>query len=330
MTAAGPARAELHVKEIGSFHVGGQEVVLEGLPTREISFTAGMPPVNVDPNGEFETGQMYVGYVRLMEPKAKVPILLWHGGGMTGANWETKPDGKPGWQQFFLAAGYDTYVSDAVERGRSGWSRFPEIYRAEPLFRTKREAWDVFRFGPAEGWSREAAQRRPFAGQQFPLEAFDQFAKQMVPRWVTNDAATQAAYDALVKRVGPCIVVVHSQSGNFGYTVASNNPDLVKALIAIEPSGAPDPGRAEAARVRGVPHLVVWGDYLDRVPFWTNLVRANERWREAVTAAGGQVEWLDLPRAGVRGNSHMLMMDQNSDEVAQLIHAWIGKHGLLK
>src|SRR5216117_2069948 len=114
-----PAFADMVVKEVGSFHIGGRQETLSGLPTKDIVFTAGAPAIKVDPNGEFEVEQMYVQYVKLAQPKAKVPILLWHGGGLTGVTWETKPDDRPGWQQFFLNAGYDTYVSDAVERGRA-------------------------------------------------------------------------------------------------------------------------------------------------------------------------------------------------------------------
>ena len=73
---------------------------------------------------------MYVQYVKLAQPRGRVPLLLWHGGGLSGVTWETKPDGKPGWQQFFLNAGDDVYVSDAVERGRASWARYPEISRA--------------------------------------------------------------------------------------------------------------------------------------------------------------------------------------------------------
>ena len=47
---------------------------------------------------------------------------MWHGGGLTGVTYETKPDGKPGWLNYFLRKGWDTYVSDAMERGRSGWT----------------------------------------------------------------------------------------------------------------------------------------------------------------------------------------------------------------
>jgi hypothetical protein len=188
--AVTPAAADYLVKEVGSFHIGGRTETLSGLPTKEVSFSAGMPAIKVDPNGEFEVEQMYVQYVKLAQPKGKVPLLLWHGGGLSGVTWETKPDGKPGWQQFFLNAGYDTYVSDAVERGRASWARYPEIFKSEPIFRTKKEAWELFRMGPSY---EPGGKRVEFEGQQFPVEALDAFMKQGVPRWLTNDAATQKA-----------------------------------------------------------------------------------------------------------------------------------------
>ena len=325
LAAATPAGADFLVKEIGSFHVGGRQEVLSGLPTREIVFSPGAPPLKVDPNGEFEVEQMYVHYVKLAQPKGRVPVLLWHGGGLTGVTWETKPDGKPGWQQSFLERGYDTYVSDAVERGRASWARYPEIYKSEPVFRTKKEGWELFRIGPTYevGGKREA-----FPGQQFPTEFYDQFAKQSVPRWSTNDAATQKAYDALVQKVCPCIIVVHSQGGNFGFTAALNAPDKVKALVAIEPSGAPDPAKVDVAKVKGIPHLIVWGDYIDKVPTWGRLMQTPNKYRDALQAAGATVEVMDLPAMGIKGNSHMLMMDRNSDEIARLVQDWLDKQDL--
>ena len=325
MTAT-PAAADYMVKEVGSFHVGGRTETLTGLPTKEVSFSAGMPAIKMDPNGEFEVEQMYVQYVKLAQPKGKVPLLLWHGGGLSGVTWETKPDGKPGWQQFFLNAGYDVYVSDAVERGRASWARYPEIFKSEPVFRTKKEAWELFRVGPTYevGGKREA-----FEGQQFPIEALDSFMKQGVPRWLTNDAATQKAYDALVQKVCPCIIVVHSQGGNFGFNAALNAPDKVKALIAIEPSGAPDPAKVEAAKVKGIPHLIVWGDFIDKHAVWPKITPNPTKWAAAIGAAGGKADTFDLPKMGIKGNTHMLMMDKNSDDVAKLVNEWIGKLGLV-
>ncbi|RXG87506.1 esterase [Bradyrhizobium zhanjiangense] len=325
IAAATPAAADYLVKEVGSFHIGGRTETLNGLASKEIVFSPGAPPIKVDPNGEFEVEQMYVQFVKLAQPKSKLPLLLWHGGGLSGATWETKPDGKPGWQQFFLNAGYDVYVSDAVERGRASWARYPEIFKSEPFFRPKKEAWELFRIGPSYevGGKREA-----FEGEQFPIEAFDQFAKQGIPRWATNDTATQKAYDALVQKVCPCIIVVHSQGGNFGFTAALNAPDKVKALIAVEPSGAPDPAKADAAKLKGVPHLIVWGDFLDKVSVWSKLVVNPTRWGQAIAATGGKVDTFELPKMGIKGNTHMMMMDRNSDDIARLVNDWIGKQGL--
>jgi hypothetical protein len=231
----------------------------------------------------------------------------------------------PGWQQWFLNAGYDVYVSDAVERGRAGWARFPEIFKSEPMFRTKKEAWILFRIGSNY---EVGGQRAAFDGQLFPIEAFDQFAKQGVPRWVTNDVPTQKAYDTLVQKVCPCIVVVHSQGGNFGFNAALNAPDKIKALVAVEPSGAPDPAKVDLAKLKGVPHLFVWGDYLDKNPAWPRLVAAPNRYREALAAAGVNADVYDLPAMGIKGNTHMLMMDRNSDDVAKLVNEWLIKQGL--
>ena len=317
----GPAAADYRVKEIGSFHVGGEVVELEGLDKQMISFTKGMKPIELDPNGQFNVGQMYVQYVKLAEPTG-LPVLMWHGGGLTGVTWETKPDGDPGWQQYFLEAGHDVYVSDAVERGRSSWARYPEIYDGPPIFRTMKEGWYLFRIGTQDGWDIDPAKRTALEGTQFPLEAYDQFTRQSVPRWVSNDVRTQKAYDQLVEKVCPCIVIVHSQGGNFGYNAALANPDLVKGLIAIEPSGAPNPAEADAAKVAEVPHLIVWGDYMDTKP-WPTFQAASRDWADALEEAGGNVTWMPLPEEGITGNSHMLMMDKNSDEIAAKIQTWI-------
>jgi pimeloyl-ACP methyl ester carboxylesterase len=44
---------------------------------------------------------------------------------------------------------------------------------------------------------------------------------------------------ALLDRIGPAIVMTHSQSGTFGWGLANDRPKLVKGVISIEPSGPP-------------------------------------------------------------------------------------------
>ncbi len=327
--SAGAALAA-DVKEIGSFHVGGEQLTLQGLPVKELVYTAGGPPTKMDPNGDFHTGQMYVGYVKLAAPKARYPLLLWHGGGLTGVTWETKPDGKPGWQMYFINAGHDVYVSDAVERGRASWSRFPEVYTSEPVFRTKKEAWETFRIGPDGSYATDPAKRVALPGNNFPLAAFDNFMMQSVPRWVSNDAKTLAAYNALVAKVCPCVVVVHSQGGNFGFNALLAAPDKVKALIAVEPSGAPSPETANLASVKDVPQLIVWGDFVPQSELWTKLIQASTKYHKALAGMGGKVDFVSLPEKGIKGNGHMMMMDTNSDQVAELIQKWMTDRGLMK
>jgi hypothetical protein len=51
---------------------------------------------------------------------------------------------------------------------------------------------------------------------------------------------------------------------------------------------------------------------------------------EALRAAGGSADVVDLPKAGIKGNSHMMMMDKNSDVVAGVIQDWLATRGLYK
>lgn len=323
------AQEPLQVREIGSLHVGGRIATIEGLPPQEIVFSAGAPPIRINPNGQFQVEQMYAQFVRLANPRARFPLLLMHGGGLTGVTYETTPDGRPGWQMFFLRQGHDVYVSDAMERGRSGFARSPQILAGEPVFRTLGEGWGLFRVGPADGWNVDPAARRAFANTRFPVAAWNDFGRQSVPRWVTTDRQIQAAYNAYVQAVCPCVIITHSQGGNFAFNAALAAPDKVRAVIAIEPSGAP-PAGTDAAGLRGVPHLVVWGDHIAGNPFWEGVRRNVTRWQDELRAAGATVETLDLPAAGIAGNSHMLMMDTNSDEIAGRIQAWIAAQGLMR
>ena len=80
---------------------------------------------------------------------------------------------------------------------------------------------------------------------QFPLEAYEQFMKQGVPRWVTTDEQIVAAYIEFVDKVCPCVVLVHSQGGSFGFKVAEARPDKVKALVA---SSRPPPATRTRSR----------------------------------------------------------------------------------
>jgi hypothetical protein len=323
------AQAPIALKEMGSFHVGGREVLISGKPVKEVVFTPGGVPAKVDPNGVYQVEQMYVQYFIPQNQRGTLPLLMWHGGGLTGVTYETTPDGREGWLNYFIKKGWAVYNSDAVERGRSGWAMYPDVFKGEPVFLTKENPFERFRIGAGPGsYNKDPAKMKLMPGSQFPTEGYDNFTKQGVPRWTTTDAAIIAAYTELVDKVCPCVVLIHSQSGQFGLKVAQARPDKVKALVLVEPAGLGDPKQMD--RLKNVPLLAIYGDYIEQDPRWPKIRAAGIEFFEGVRKAGGRYDVVDLPKAGIRGNSHMIMMDRNSDQVAGVIQGWLEKQGLYR
>jgi pimeloyl-ACP methyl ester carboxylesterase len=321
--ALAQSKAPVALRDMGSFHIGGRVIEVSGQPVKEVVFTPGGVPAKVDPNGAYQVEQMYVQYFLPQNRKGKMPLMLWHGGGLTGVTYETKPDGGEGWLTMFIRNGWDTYISDAVERGRSGWT---DKFKGDPVFLPLGDPWERFRIGPPGSWNADKAKRMTYPGTQFPIDAYEQFMKQGVPRWLTTDDAIVAAYIELVDKVCPCVVLVHSQSGSFGFKVAEARPDKVKALVAVEPTLGGD--KNKAALLKNTPVLIVYGDNAKDHPRWSKIRQGGIEYAGVLKAAGGSVDILDLPDRGIRGNSHMLMMDKNNAETAALIQQWLAGKGL--
>ncbi|MBJ7556770.1 esterase [Marinomonas spartinae] len=309
----------LNLAEIGSFFSGGKIVTLAGQPARKVQVARNAEARLVDLNGDYVTGQIYVQYVRQVQPKCNSPIMFWHGGAMTGVTWETTPDGRPGWQMYFLRRGFDTYVCDAVERGRAGWSPYPEIYDTAPIFRTRNEAWELFRFGKSDHYSSDADPSQGYEGLKFPLNSLDLFCSQFVPRWTDHASITLEAYYSALEKIGPVWLVAHSQGGNFALEAVAKRPDLFLGVVVVEPASAPD----KLGLANQVPHLFVWGDYIDRSVTWQGYRKQVDQYVAELKGTGGNVKVIDLPKLGIYGNSHVPMMDTNSDEVAHHIYHWI-------
>lgn len=311
------------VKNRGSFHVGGERTVIQGAPVEEFPYFGGTFTFRSDPNGTHWTRQMYVQYTELAEPKTLCPILMWHGGGLTGVTWETTPDGREGWDTLFLRMGFDVYVSDAVERGRASWAMFPAVNPTPPVFHAYEPRWLNLKMG--------AVYPEPYEGQRFPVQYYDQLMMQSVPRWLTSDEWTQAAYERYLERLQETkegvIIMAHSQGCTFALNAARKFPDFVKALVLVECVSYPE---GDIGCLKDIPQLYVYGDFMepDREPVhsWVAYVRNNAAlWRQRLDAAGADYGWLSLPEQGVRGNSHMLMMDNNNAEIAERIRQWLEK-----
>ncbi|MFY2836253.1 alpha/beta fold hydrolase [Achromobacter xylosoxidans] len=310
--------APVLLKSLRSHFLGGREAMASGLPVLRRQVVGNGAARAIDMNGSYCAGQLYVQEYRLAEPRHPHPVLLWHGGGMSGAQWESTPDGRQGWLWRLLQSGYDVFVADAPERGRASWAMYPQIYDAAPIFRSKEEAWHLFRIGPADGYAPRGQPRRAHPGQQFPADAFDTFAKQFVPRWLAHDAMALDAYRELLDLAGPCIVIGHSQGGGYATQLARECPGPIRAVVAVEPTGTPE-------RVDGSlpPQLLVWGDHFDQHDTWQRYRAQTDAYWDALRRAGRRADVLDLPAAGIAGNSHFCMLDRNSDRIAELIVDWL-------
>ena len=317
----------IQVVKRGSFHVGGEKIKLEHVPVEDYPYN-GQFTFHSDPNGTHWVKQMYVQYTLLDEPKAPYPVLMWHGGGLTGVTWMTTPDGREGWDTLFLRAGFDVYLSDAVERGRASWAKFPEVNATPPVFHTFEARWLNLKMG--------VTYPIPYEGNRFPTEFYDQLMMQGVPRWITSDEWTMEAYEQYLKRmqasVDGVVLMAHSQGCIFAQKAAALFPRFVKALILVEPAGIPSDGPLYEA-VSHIPQLFVWGDFMsaayEPVHAWVQAVRENTpKLRQALEAAGTDYTWMSLPDMGIKGNSHMLMMDNNNDEIAGLVFRWLAEKGL--
>jgi pimeloyl-ACP methyl ester carboxylesterase len=327
---AAQAAWSLDVQRMGSFPIGGRPASLHDLPVREVPVSGGNFTMKVDPNGDYVVDQMYVQYVKLSHPKARYPLLMIHGGGMTASTWEDTPDGRPGWQSYFLEHGHDVYMIDAVGRGRASFSP-PQLASGDPIYPNAEGTWLLARMGPPGSYHSDPATRVGYPGVKFPLAAFDTLMKERVPsRGAAEVAANEKALALLIDRICPCVLMAHSSGGPYALRAALTAPDKVKAVVALEPAGAPDVRQASAAAAKGVPHMFVWGDFLREDPIQMKAMPPVKAWSDALAAAGGKSDWVELPKLGITGNTHVMMMDTNSDVVAGVVQAWFVKQKLLK
>jgi pimeloyl-ACP methyl ester carboxylesterase len=190
--------------------------------------------------GRIMSGQMYVQYQIPQVRTQPYPVVMWHGGGQTGTNFMGTPDGRKGWGEYFVERGYAVYIVDQPARGRSGF--FTETYGG-----TRRPNTDAmskrFTAPSLSAMYPQAKLHTQWPGAGTPGDpVFDQFFASQVEDIADVgmiERLNRAAGIALLEKIGPAILLTHSQSGPFGWQVADARSKLVKGILAIEPNGPP-------------------------------------------------------------------------------------------
>lgn len=213
----------VHREERGFFFVGGRYVQIEDAT------------VMVD--------QAYVSWRRPEALRSRFPIVMVHGGGLMGTSFEGTPDGRPGWADYFGSCGFEVYVLDQPARGRSPFH--PEIHGPTTAIGTKDVSVIERRLTATSVHARwpQAARHTQWPGSgRMGDPYFDEFCAaqvRMVADLATVERLMRATGRSLLERVGPSILLTHSHAGSVGWQLADACPELVAAIVAVEPAGPP-------------------------------------------------------------------------------------------
>ncbi len=194
--------------------------------------------------GDVMAGQMYVEVLRPARVARKYPIVFFHGASQTATNWIGTPDGRPGWADYFLAQGYLVYLVDQPARGRSAWHPTVngplQIFSAAEVER-RFTASEIGGNWPQAKKHTQWPSDSPNKGRRGDpvFDAFYATQVESLSSAVETQTLVQAAGAALLDKIGPAIVVTHSQSGPFGWLLADVRPKAVKGIVSIEPTGPP-------------------------------------------------------------------------------------------
>jgi pimeloyl-ACP methyl ester carboxylesterase len=321
-------------------------------------------------------------YVEMRIPQNQThpyPIVMVHGGTRSGTTFTGTPDGREGWAQYFARRGYAVYVVDQPGRGRSGYvseaygpSRVADGESAQRRYlqQSKYKSWPQAHLHTQ--WPGSGEPDDPITQQMIGgfLPEIENFTRQ---QFVTRDALL-----ALLDKIGPAIVLTHSQGGAMGWPVADARPDLVKAVVGVEPNGPPvrgvefigapewfkegsgvslaygitsvpmtyDPPVRDASEMKfakeekpdgpglltcwkqaeparkltnlKMPILVVMGEASYHAPYDHCTVKYLEQ-------AGIKPTYVRLADLGIKGNSHVMMQEKNSKDIAAAIYGWLEK-----
>jgi pimeloyl-ACP methyl ester carboxylesterase len=336
-----------------------------------------------EPGRQVMRGAMYTEVWVPKQIRHVNPVVIFHGNGQTGVDWQQTPDGRPGWAYHLVDQGFVVYMVDYPARGRSAYVPLPGPDGKTPIdgnlgIRTALELERIWTNARERGDFplKMKHTQWPGAGKAGdPI--FDNFIRTQVQFAGASTALAREAGVALLEMIGqPVILLTHSQGGGIGFDVTEARPKLVRAMVTVEPGG-PQFGGADTAKVEPGPRDPrSWGlttnrfeydppatqpsdlkvvleeksERPDEVRCWMQEEPARKlvRWKDIpvlsisgdgtyhrvydpcipkfMKQAGVKAEFVRLETVGISGNSHMMMLEKNSDEVIRFIVDWVRKN----
>lgn len=284
-------------------------------------------------------------HVAFVEPAGaaprRLPVVMLHGGFHTGAAYLAPPDGGPGWAASFAQRGHPVHVPDWPGHGRSPGRDALADLGTEDIARSLAALLAATgpaivlahsAAGPLAWWLAEhhpervaailgiapgppANLLRPLPDDPLALAALrdDEDAGRPVHappgRPVEVDAAFIREFWAGSPRFPRGAFEAYAR------TVVPESPRVLNERFNIGGRGL---RLQHPERIGERPVLVVTGEHDHRHP------RATD---EALVRYLG-ADFLWLPGVGIRGNGHMLMIEDNREEIARALMSWLESRGL--
>lgn len=283
-----------------------------------------------NPGGLIRVQQVPIQFLIPAEKRHALPVVMVPGYGVSGAVFQTTTGGGEGWLQHFARAGFASYATIQSNVAESGinidpWNRakagdIPAADQPGFVHWTPESFWSLFGYGPAYP--------QLYPGVRQPITEVDALISAITPVDTSvTPQMQQAALTAVLEKTGPAILMSHSASGPNGFAVAKARPDLVKAIVAIEPTGCP----TDEADIKGVfAKIPVFAVFADQIPTrgpWVGWAASCDTFVKASAAAGGVARRVVLPDdMSIRGNTHMMMVENNSAALADMLIDWIQKN----
>ncbi len=298
------------------------------------------------PDGQTLHGDHAHVFYQIPVEARRYPLVFLHGNAQFSKTWQTTPDGREGFQNIFLRRRFPVYLLDQPRRAGAGRGTLPGTFTAIP---DDQSSFDRFRIGHWPNY---------FPGVQFSQdpEALNQYFRQTTPQTSPFDAGVASrAVAALFDKLGPAILVSHSQGGGLGWLAALQST-AVRAIVSYEPGSnfpfpegdVPDPIPGSAGplqalgvplsdflRLTRIPIVIYYGDNIPREPSpmvgqdnWRVRLEMAEKWVAAVNRHGGDATLVSLPAIGIHGNTHFPFSDLNNLLVADEMSRFLAENGL--
>ncbi|AKC72493.1 alpha/beta hydrolase [Pandoraea oxalativorans] len=281
---------------------------------------------------------VYTDVVAAASDARKLPIVMLHGGFHNGTAFLATPDGREGWATFYARRGHDVYVVDWPGHGRSpstpAFLQLSMMDVGRSLGALLQEIGPAIVFahsagGPIAWWVAEnyrafvvavvgIAPGAPanlipalpacagtssdddtgghpvYAPIDRPAFVDRAFIRQF---WANSPRFPQEAFEAYARSIGPESPRILNERFNIGGSALR--------LTHVE-------------RLKSIPVLVITGDRDPRHP--------KELDGALAEFLGADFCW--LPDVGIKGNGHMMMIEDNHEQLAECISVWLAERGL--